>query len=174
MGAKSLIIGYIEEPFIADQHKNFLVKDHNRAKLFILPKIDQWPRITRGFFSVSGSEETYSNSLIYFGGTFKQIEDEWSQWLDKFESLLRTLIWMRVKLLLETEYRGEYIQLSREVIYFDLSAINIPTFCLRDTGVSRIIQFHSCKISQLWNRLRIIARAQTIFATKQLEMKLAR
>ena len=108
MGAQSLIIGYIEEPFIRDEYKNFLVKNHNRAKLFILPRLDQWPRLTRGFFSVSGSEETYANSLIYFGGTFKQIEEDWSEWLDKFEALLRTLIWTRVKLILETGYYGEY------------------------------------------------------------------
>jgi hypothetical protein len=108
MGAKSLIIGYIEEPFIKDRQRDALIKDHNRARLFILPRIGEWPRLTRGFFSVSGEEETYANSLIYFGGTFKQIEDDWSEWLDKFEALLRKLIWVRVKLVLETGYHGEH------------------------------------------------------------------
>jgi hypothetical protein len=108
MGAKSIIIGYVEEPFIADRQRDALVKDHNRAKLFLLPQIDVWPRLTRGFFSVSGPQETYANSLIYFGGSFKEIEREWSEWLDKFEALLRTLVWVRVKLVLETEYYGEH------------------------------------------------------------------
>ena len=91
-----------------NSQRQALIEDHNRAKLFILPRIDQWPRLTRGFFSVSGPEETYAHSLIYFGGTFKQIEDEWSEWLEKFEALLRSLIWIRVKLVLETGYYGEF------------------------------------------------------------------
>src|SRR4051794_25090327 len=45
----------------------------------------------------------YRSQPICFGATFKEIEWEWDQWLDKFEHLLTHLFWDEVYLHLRTE-----------------------------------------------------------------------
>jgi hypothetical protein len=108
MGCQSLIIGYIQEPDFSDKGKGNLVLNHNRAKILELGRLSDWPPLDSTFFSVSGESVTWSNSVIYFAGTFREIEWDWEKWLEKFENLLRNLVWKRVWLRLETELYGDY------------------------------------------------------------------
>lgn len=100
MGSQSTVLGYIKEP---DVHlkKILFIQSHNRAKIFSLGRMDQFPPLNSTFFSQTGETETFDNSLIYFAGTFKEIEFFWEEWLDKFENLLKTLVWESVFLRLE-------------------------------------------------------------------------
>jgi hypothetical protein len=106
MVGQSIVLGYIKEPFI--HGKNMLsIRSHNRAKIFALGRMDDFPPLNSTLFSQTGENETYSNSLIYFGGSFKEIESFWEDWLEKFENLLKELIWESVLLKLETSFFGE-------------------------------------------------------------------
>lgn len=107
MAGQSIISGYIVEPYIHLKN-GLLIRKHNRAKIFSLGRRDDFPSLNSTFFSETGEAETYSNSLIYFAGTFKEIEFDWEQWLEKFENLLKTLVWEKVFLMLETPFSGRF------------------------------------------------------------------
>ena len=106
MGGQSIILGYIKEPSVHNKD-NVLIRNHNRSKIFSLGRMDDFPPLNSTFFSQTSGLETFSNSLLYFAGSFKEIEADWEEWLKKFESFLKTLIWESVYLRLET-YLGEY------------------------------------------------------------------
>ncbi|HZH34367.1 MAG TPA: hypothetical protein VEX64_05965 [Pyrinomonadaceae bacterium] len=107
MGSQSIVLGYIKEPYIHNRY-NLLIQNHNRAKIFSLGRMDIFPPLNSTFFSETGESETYSNSLIYFAGTFKEIESYWETWLIKFETLLKTLVWESVYLSLNAPYYGKF------------------------------------------------------------------
>jgi hypothetical protein len=52
---------------------------------------------------------TYRGPVIYFGGSFSSLHEDWSEWLDKFESHLRRLYWEHAIVVLATEWMGQHI-----------------------------------------------------------------
>jgi hypothetical protein len=61
----------------------------------------------------AGREEfastTYRGPVIYFGGSFSSLYEDWPAWLDKFESLLRRLYWEHAVVVLVTEWMGQHV-----------------------------------------------------------------
>jgi hypothetical protein len=66
---------------------------------------DTWPFLSRSMFASSthSIQTTYKAQIIHFGASFKSIEWGWDEWLEKFESLLRTMYWDEVNLHLISE-----------------------------------------------------------------------
>lgn len=87
----------------------------NREYLYSLPVQDSWPPLTRDMFSIQGEESDeypvagrYKHQAIHFGGTYKEIEFTWENWLEKFEKILANLYWEQAFLHLRTELVGNY------------------------------------------------------------------
>jgi hypothetical protein len=104
MGHRTSLSGHIQEPwYLRDNDRQMRrLWESNRHVIHSLPDgNDGWPPLYRRMFSFSqaGSKfvgpiiTSYRGSVIYFGGSFSSIFNEWEQWLDKFEGLLRRLYW---------------------------------------------------------------------------------
>lgn len=50
----------------------------------------------------------YRGTIIHFGGRFKSIEEEWVEWLAKYEALLGRLYWESSTAHLDTELAGAF------------------------------------------------------------------
>lgn len=112
MGMETILLGYIDEPWFAqDDARNRLVRRSNRRTLAGLPDRDEWPPLSRGLFAWTEAHPLrggYRGSIIHFGGRFKSIEDEWDEWLAKYEGLLRRLYWASSVVHLDTEAGGSF------------------------------------------------------------------
>jgi hypothetical protein len=53
-------------------------------------------------------EGTYRDQVIVFGASYKSVEYEWTEWLDKFESILKLLYWTSATIHLDTELVGTH------------------------------------------------------------------
>ena len=58
---------------------------------------------------VARPNNTYRGPVIYFGGSFSSIYQDWTEWLEKFEALLRRLYWEHAVVILITEWMGEHV-----------------------------------------------------------------
>ncbi len=58
--------------------------------------------------SPGGRLGKYRGAIIHFGGRYKSIEQDWEEWLAKYENLLRHLYWQSAVVYLETEVAGHY------------------------------------------------------------------
>lgn len=112
MGHRTIIYGYIEGMWAGGQlAKNEFMRRQNEVAIAALPESDEWPFLTGGIFGISGRTPDaghYRGHVVHFGGSFKEIEDDWSQWLGKFEALLRRLYWTTVEVRLVTELNGSF------------------------------------------------------------------
>lgn len=121
MGVASYIVGYIEEawPGVAAggdprmMEKLTAAADsiarHNEATLEALPKHDRFPPLCRDMFSWAPSDVPmirYKNRLLHFAASMKQIDSSMRTWLDKVESLLKTLYWESAYVRIQTAYMG--------------------------------------------------------------------
>ena len=84
---------------------------HNRKVLLELPKEALWPFLGREMFSFCNEQEqgVYHTQVIHFGATYREIEQQWSQWVKRFESLLAQLYWCSAVVHLETELKGRHV-----------------------------------------------------------------
>jgi hypothetical protein len=115
MGERTILLGCIIEPHIANLETRLLVESHNRSKLFDLPEEDRWPPIHRSFFGSSQSEAFkggYRGRVIHFGASLKNLLEDWDEWSDKFENLLRELIWIEAWLKVDGSAYGQ-----RDLVY---------------------------------------------------------
>jgi hypothetical protein len=132
MGMASVIYGFIQgphwphgEPLNDDSHieRNPMQLKHldidrklrhkiaqNLLAISTLPEEDTWPFLSRHLFSSSthSIQTTYKSQIIHFGGSFKQIELDWEEWLTKFEALLSKMYWDEVQLHLFSEWMAPY------------------------------------------------------------------
>jgi len=118
MGERCTISGHIQEPwYFSGSDKDLrLLLESNKRVIESLPREDKWPVLLRGMFSFSPSSPkyykhvttTFRGRVIYFGGSFSKLYVDWSEWLDKFESLLRRLFWEHAVLVHVTEIMGWY------------------------------------------------------------------
>jgi hypothetical protein len=84
---------------------------HNRRILRALPGADAWPFLCREMFSTPGDDVfsgRYQTQVIHFGMSYRAVEYEWEQWVQKFESLLRDMYWVNAVVHLETELSGHH------------------------------------------------------------------
>lgn len=112
MGMETVLLGYIAEPWVArDDARSRLFRKWNRRVLSELPERDEWPPNFRGMFAwteLDSMRGGYRGTVIHFGGRFKSIEQEWDEWLDKYEGLLRRLCWESSVVHLDTEVSGQF------------------------------------------------------------------
>lgn len=112
MGMETVLLGYIAEPWVAgDDARNGSFGRWNRQALSELPERDEWPPLSRSLFAwteLDSLQGGYRGSVIHFGGRFKSIEEEWGEWLVKFEGLLGRLFWESSVVYLETEASGPF------------------------------------------------------------------
>jgi hypothetical protein len=90
MGHQTLVYGVIEVPSARHRGAEEAVAA-NRRVLDALPHSDEWPFLVRAMFAQTESSEVsieYSNALIHFAASYKQVEEDWGEWVTKFEQLL--------------------------------------------------------------------------------------
>lgn len=81
---------------------------HRLNKMIIdeLPTEDEYPQITKLMFNtptVKFGDGLYKDQVITFGASYKEVYDDWKDWLIKFENLLSKLYWNNAIVYLETE-----------------------------------------------------------------------
>ncbi len=70
---------------------------------------DDYPLLTPSMFSVSQLRmkgDCAAANIIHFAMSYYGIEYEWSEWMAKFESLLKSMYWQSAVVHLETEFTG--------------------------------------------------------------------
>jgi hypothetical protein len=110
MGHISIVYGNIigEAWKNEDSHKLHRL---NKNAIAALPENDEnFPWITREMFLVPDpdSDNMYRDQVIVFGASYKSVEYEWDEWLDKFEAILKKLYWSTATIYLETELVGNH------------------------------------------------------------------
>jgi len=110
MTQQTIIYGYIQG---AEWMSSDLRKLHrlNREVIHAMPVKDKFPYLTQSMFAIPGDEPeqgTFRSQIIHFGGSMKEAEVQWRQWLEKFEALLRRLYWFSAKVHLRAEVIGDY------------------------------------------------------------------
>ena len=83
---------------------------------------DVFPWLTRNMFMVPDpdKDKMYCDQVIVVGASYKSVEHEWEEWLQKFEGLLKRLYWSSATIHLETELVGNY----RYEWVFDINQAN--------------------------------------------------
>lgn len=81
----------------------------NKKAILALPTVDDWPFLVQEMFSfprfrMDGS--VGQTNVIHFGMSYKGVEYEWSEWINKFEALLKSMYWQSAVVHLETELTG--------------------------------------------------------------------
>lgn len=109
MDQESIVYGCIRDIPGGDARSRALRLRHNRSVIAALPSADGWPFLSRDMFGVSGFDEmtgTYHTQVVHFGASYRAVEYEWQEWLQKFEQLLSRMYWVSAKVHLETELAG--------------------------------------------------------------------
>ena len=118
MGHRNTLSGHIQELWYVPGSDRSISRlwHQNRRVIRSLPPDDQWPFLPRRMMATSPmwniwqpGSTTYRGPVIYFGGSFSSLFEDWSQWLDKFEALLRRLYWEHALVALETEWMGSHV-----------------------------------------------------------------
>lgn len=83
----------------------------NREAMLGLPPADDWPLLCRDMFAIPRLEpdrSNYTTEVMHFGASYRAIEYEWEQWIEKFEQLLSQMYWVSATVHLETELSGTH------------------------------------------------------------------
>ncbi|WP_075187367.1 hypothetical protein [Teredinibacter haidensis] len=107
MDQESIVYGCIKDAIHFNE--NAERRSVNRAAMLSLPRADEWPHLCQEMFAiprVEQSSERYQTEVMHFGASYKAIEYEWAQWMEKFESLLNRMYWVSAVVHLETELTG--------------------------------------------------------------------
>lgn len=95
MGQVTVVYGAIVEP-----HQES-IEPLNEAVLNELPDRDEWPFLIRGMFHVNKEHPPYGSyrqRVITIGASYKSVEWEWDEWLEKFEEPLRKMYWEEINI----------------------------------------------------------------------------
>ena len=106
MGHESFVYGLIAG---ADRNPN--EARANAAVIAGLPESDAWPFLTRVMFTIPPETVVgghYRSQAIHFGASYKSVEWEWAEWLEKFEALLVRLVWKQAWVHLRADCVGDY------------------------------------------------------------------
>ena len=79
----------------------------NADRINALADADDWPPLTRDMFAVPEDEHNFNIQMIAFCASQNGVH-LWARWLEKFETLLKTLYWDEVNLHLRTEAWGTF------------------------------------------------------------------
>lgn len=109
MDQESVVYGCIKGSSSLSPAELFEQVTVNKKAIMSLPKFDEWPSLTQDMFSVprfNMSGNYGQTNVIHFGLAYQRVEYEWSQWMKKFENLLKSMYWQSVVVHLETELTG--------------------------------------------------------------------
>lgn len=109
MGNQTFVYGWID----ALSREN---EDFNREALLAFPYDDVYP--FKNIFWMD-SPAQYRGPIIFFGGSYKGLEEHWNEWLWKFTQLLSTLEAYEARVHLKTEIIGEFAYTLRPELYLD-------------------------------------------------------
>jgi hypothetical protein len=109
MGANAVIYGAIDGPWPqSDPAVWRRMNRHNRRVLGRLPDTDRYPPLVRRMFGVTDRRGLFwMAQVIHFGWSAKNFAQHWPEWREKFEGLLRRLVWVDARVHIEVEYEGE-------------------------------------------------------------------
>ena len=110
MAQESVVYGCIKDVvFTSDMEQTRRRRLANRRVLAALPSVEDWPLISREMF-VPPSEmlvvDDLHTDVVPFGNSYRGVEYEWEQWLQRFEDLLQNMYWVSATVHLETEFNG--------------------------------------------------------------------
>ena len=108
MGTQSIVYGRI---LLAADKLNSINKYSKTIKYIkTLKKDNSYPFIRTEMFSLGAKERPffYDNSIITFGATYKSVEYYWTDFIQKFENILRNIEFDTARIKLETEFLGSY------------------------------------------------------------------
>src|SRR5690606_29305696 len=110
MSQESIVYGCIKDIVYADDRETALERrEVNRRVLQALPSSEDWPLISREMFAQPASAlvvDDLHTDVLPFGNSYKGVEYEWEQWLQRFEGLLQRMFWVSATVHLETECNG--------------------------------------------------------------------
>lgn len=107
MDQESIVYGCIKDITSAEQDTER--RRINRRAMMDLPKSEEWPYLCREMFSLPRVElgtDSYLTEVMHFGASYKAIEYEWTEWMNRFEKLLDQMYWVSAVVHLETELYG--------------------------------------------------------------------
>ncbi|MCH8551381.1 MAG: hypothetical protein LAT62_05555 [Natronospirillum sp.] len=109
---ESLVHGVIRTVTSDDRLESMNFRQINRNAILSLGTMDDFPYLTMEMFHLPGTQElqgTYLTPMIQFAASYRAVEYEWGQWLEKFESLLACMYWRSATVWLETELSGQHV-----------------------------------------------------------------
>lgn len=109
MDQESIVYGCIKDA--VHYQDDAMRRQANRSAMLSLPKADEWPYLCQEMFAIPHMEtstEHYQTEVMHFGASYKAIEYEWAQWMEKFETLLNKMYWVSAVVHLETELTGTH------------------------------------------------------------------
>ncbi len=109
MDQESIVYGCIKDASFFEEDSNR--RRINRQAMLNLPKADGWPFLCQEMFAIPRVEidqANYQTEVMHFGASYKAVEYEWEQWIQKFEELLSQMYWVSATVHLETELSGTH------------------------------------------------------------------
>lgn len=109
MDQESIVYGCIKGASELTTSELFEQTTYNKKSILALPTVDDWPMLTRDMFSIPRFQMNgplAQTNVIHFGTSYRGIEYEWSNWIKKFEQLLKGMYWHSAVVHLETELTG--------------------------------------------------------------------
>ncbi|NIB43707.1 hypothetical protein HBA55_29145 [Pseudomaricurvus alkylphenolicus] len=109
MDQESIVYGCIKDVSLVDGESTR--RRVNRKAMLALPKADGWPFLCQEMFAIPQIEvdqANYQTEVMHFGASYKAVEYEWEQWIQKFEELLSRMYWVSATVHLETELSGSH------------------------------------------------------------------
>ena len=109
MDQESIVYGCIKD--ISHAEHEAIRRRQNRDAMLGLPSADEWPFLSQEMFSIPRVEVNhgqYQTEVMHFGASYKAVEYEWEQWIQKFEELLGQMYWVSATVHLETELSGTH------------------------------------------------------------------
>ncbi len=111
MSQESFIFGAIVAWAMHENNCKSL-EEFNGSAITKLPKQQDSPELTPAMFTVPKYGEVgvprYRQQVIHFGASYNGLPWEWPAFLEKFETLLKSMAWTEAHLFLDDELLGEY------------------------------------------------------------------
>lgn len=112
MGQQDIVFGYIECVVDSEQKSEEVLNNYKFDEIYPFTNIFSKP--------IKG----YQCSIISFAGSYKTLEEDWEEWLEKFEKLLGMLPARSATVKLDTELEWEVIAIDYVVKEVSLEIID--------------------------------------------------
>lgn len=112
MNQESIVYGVIRDAPTSDVSALIKARLTNMEAIMDLPDDDDFPYLTSQIFSLPPDDPqlgTYHTQVIHFAASYRAVEYQWERWIEKFERLLKQMVWVSVTVHLETELSGKHV-----------------------------------------------------------------